>query len=200
MSFKSPKYIQALTMILIPALLLAGWLLAKPKQPAELKAPDRLQWSDKASQYKAMPGGTVDATSPAPAGQNDVLRISPEQLDAAALQISLRIKPRGSESASEVQPAGSGTLTVGGSKFSFAIDSMSVLRRYVLSDGSIYVRGPMGITVQTPQGARQAVLEVSSVLDSKEGIWLYANPDGLGIVQFGTGFKPERQPEINGLP
>lgn len=193
----SIQLVRRITWIVIPALLIAAYIFAKPHQPKSApKAPaNRLQWAAKATQFipiKPAPG-TATTTAPGPGAE---LSVPIDTLDAS-LQVSLRFKPVGGAGSVVMNPSGSGTLTVRGRKFSFVVDSSSQLTEHKLSDGSTYVEGPLDIEVAGSNGPQTVTLGVSSLLDTNEGHWSYPNPTGQGLVMFGRPFaSPEHAKQI----
>jgi hypothetical protein len=193
------KWLRLSTFILIPTLLIIAWLTAKPHEAKPRPPEDRLQWSAKAASYKPLTGAEATAAT---SGTDKLLNVSPDSLAKASLQVSCRMKPLdgSADSAdSAVNPNGSGTLAVSGSKYSFLIDSTSLLQRRQLSDGSQYVYGPLAVEIQTPQGTARASIAVSAILGSNEGLLTYPNPGGQGAVTFGTGFTKAHAAEIDAL-
>jgi hypothetical protein len=190
------KWLRLSTFILIPTLLIIAWLTAKPHEAKPRPPEDRLQWSAKAASYKPPTGAETTA---AMSGTDKLLSVTPDSLTKASLQVSCRMKPLNGSADSVVNPNGSGTLTVSGSKYSFLIDSTSLLQRKQLTDGSQYVYGPLAVEIQTPQGAARASIAVSAILGSNEGLLTYPNPGGQGAVTFGTGFTKAHAAEIDAL-
>jgi hypothetical protein len=196
----SIQLIRRTTWILIPAMLIAAYFLAKPHEtkPEKKAAPDRLQWTAKA--YRFVPvtpsPGTAVTTTPGP---GDNLSVPANTLDAS-LQVSLRFRPMGGAKSTVVNPIGSGTLTIRGNKYSFTVDSASQLTKHALSDGSTYLEGPMDIRVNVSNDTELPLtIGVSTLLDTGEGEWSYPNqnPSAQGNILFGSPFaSPEHAKEI----
>jgi hypothetical protein len=194
------KAMKWISYIVIPSLLIAAFFLAKPHESKPEPQDDRLQWSAKATAYTPMTDAAKQPRAPEGlAGPAKRLFIPPDSLDAS-LQVSLRFKPIGPPDGPAVSPSGSGTLTIRGVKYAFLVDSTSTLRRSRLSDGTVYVRGPLDIVITTPDGQEQATLGVGSILGSTEGAWTYTNSDGQGVIRFGTGFSASHAAEMDGKP
>ncbi|KIL39109.1 hypothetical protein SD70_21990 [Gordoniibacillus kamchatkensis] len=187
------NWIRHIAIVLIPSLLIAAYLVAKPHETKPKAPDDRLQWSAKATAYTPLKG-----TPRAPEGLAGAARrlfIPPDSLDAS-LQVSIRLKPSGRPDSPSVNPSGSGTLTVRGVKYSFLVDSTSTLSRFRLADGSFFVRGPLDIVITTPDGEQRATLGVGSVVGTQEGTWTYTNTDGQGSVLFGNGYSAAHTDDI----
>jgi hypothetical protein len=194
------KVMKWISYIVIPSLLIAALLLAKPHEAKPEQHDDRLQWSAKATAYTPLIGAAMRPMAPEGlSGAKERLYVPPRSLDAS-LQVSLRLKPAGAPDSRAVNPSGSGTLTIRGAKYSFLVDSTSQLNRYRLSDGTVYLGGSLGIIVSTPDGEEQAVLGVGSILGSPEGEWTYTNPDGQGVIRFGPGFSAAHAADIAAKP
>jgi hypothetical protein len=192
------KWLRPATLILIPVLLIIALFSAKPHEAKPKPPEDRLQWSAKAASFQPPAEGGAAAAS-ALSGADKLLTVLPDSLASSSLQVSCRMKPLGAAADSAVNPNGSGTLTIGGNKYSFLIDSTSVLQRRQLSDGSQYVSGPIAVVINTPQGTARASLTVGAILGSNEGVTTYPNPGGQGVVTFGSGLAMAHADEVASL-